>query len=68
MDQSAGNDDDEIRTYVLNKKLTLWERILRWVYSKEEWDAYMLEKIEKYRAKGMKFIYIIIIIYTNFRF
>ena len=55
MDQSA-DDDDDIRTYVLNKKLTFWERILRWVYSKEEWEAYLLEKIEKYRTKG-KLIY-----------
>lgn len=28
----AIDEDDEIRNYVLKKKLTLWERILKWVY------------------------------------
>lgn len=51
--QQQPADEDPIRTAVLNKKLSLWERFLRWVYSKQEWDAYLLEKIEKARAKGM---------------
>lgn len=45
-------EEDPIRDAVLKKKLSLWERFLRWVYSKEEWQAYLLEKVEKARAKG----------------
>lgn len=52
-DQQRPAVDDPIRTAILNKKLTLWERFLRWVYSREEWQAYLLEKIEKARAKGV---------------
>lgn len=45
-------EDDPIRTRVLNKKLSWWERFLRLIYSRIEWEAYLLEKIEKERAKG----------------
>lgn len=51
--QSPSVEVDPIRDAVLKKKLSWWERLLRWVYSKQEWDAYLLEKIEKARAKGM---------------
>ena len=52
MENQPEIEEDPIRNYVLDKKLSFWEKILRWVYSKQEWDAYLLEKIEKYRAKG----------------
>lgn len=47
--------DDPIRDRVLNKRLTFWEHILKFFYSKQEWEAYLLEKIEKKRAKGKFF-------------
>ena len=46
-------EPDPIRDRVLKKKLSYWERFLRWIYSKPEWEAYLLEKVEKARVKGM---------------
>ena len=47
MDGNSGGNDLPVR-------LSLWERILRIVYSKEEWEAYMIEKRRKLRQKEDK--------------
>jgi hypothetical protein len=32
--------------------LTTWDKIRRFFFSKEEWEAYLLEKLEKQEREG----------------